>query len=66
VSDRVTQWPLYWFARLEGAVERRDFAAAADAQRHLQRLGIDVQYRPLQAHRKRQIVGAGEVADASR
>jgi hypothetical protein len=38
-------WPLWWFARLEAAVERGDHAAAAEAQRELERLGVDVRYR---------------------
>lgn len=44
-SDRPTvDWPLWWFARLEGAVERGDHAAAAEAQRELERLGVRVLY----------------------
>jgi hypothetical protein len=38
------RWPLYWFARLEDAVERGDHAAAAEAQRQLARLGVQVRY----------------------
>lgn len=37
-------WPLWWFARLEAAVERGDHAAAAKAQRELARLGVKVAY----------------------
>ncbi len=37
-------WPVYWFARLEAAVESGDHAAAADAQRQLARLGVLVRY----------------------
>jgi len=40
----VTDWPLYWFARLEKAVEQGDHQAAAEAQRHLARLGVRVNY----------------------
>jgi hypothetical protein len=39
-----TDWPLYWFAKLEKAVEEGDHAAAAEAQRHLARLGVHVNY----------------------
>jgi hypothetical protein len=41
----VIDWPLWWFVRLEAAVERGDHAAAAEAQRELERLGVTVQYR---------------------
>jgi hypothetical protein len=37
-------WPLWWFIRLEAAVERGDHQAAAEAQRELARLGVRVQY----------------------
>jgi hypothetical protein len=47
-----TDWPLYWFAQLERAVEWGDHQAAARAQRQLARLGVRVQYgRPRQATR---------------
>jgi hypothetical protein len=42
--DRVIDWPLWWFASLEAAVERGDHAAAAKAQRQLERLGVQVRY----------------------
>lgn len=43
--DRPTiDWPLWWFARLEAAVERGDHQAAAEAQRQLDRLGVRVNY----------------------
>jgi hypothetical protein len=35
---------LYWFARLEKAVEQGDHQAAAEAQRELARLGVRVAY----------------------
>jgi hypothetical protein len=38
-------WPLWWFARLEAAIERGDYQTAARAQRELERLGVTVQYR---------------------
>jgi hypothetical protein len=39
-----TDWPLYWFAKLEKAVEEGDHEAAAEAQRQLARLGVRVRY----------------------
>lgn len=39
-----TDYPIYWFARLEKAVEDGDFEAAASAQRHLKRLGVHIRY----------------------
>jgi hypothetical protein len=44
-SDPVRDWPLWWFARLEAAIERGNYPAAAHAQRELERLGVTVQYR---------------------
>jgi hypothetical protein len=44
-ETQVADWPLWWFARLEAAVERGDYPAAARAQRELERLGVTVQYR---------------------
>jgi len=42
--DPVRDWPLWWFARLEAAIERGDYQTAAEAQRELERLGVTVQY----------------------
>lgn len=42
--DPLHDWPLWWFSRLEAAVERGDHIAAADAQRELARLGVKVCY----------------------
>ncbi len=54
-DDRTVDWPLWWFARLEAAVERGDHVAAAEAQRQLERLGVDVRYgRPRREQRARQ------------
>jgi hypothetical protein len=39
-----TDWPLYWFAKLEKSVEDGDHQAAAEAQRELARLGVRVAY----------------------
>jgi hypothetical protein len=43
-DQRTIDWPLWWFARLEAAVERGDHATAAKAQRELERLGVSVRY----------------------
>jgi hypothetical protein len=40
----IRNWPLWWFSKLECAVERGDFAAAARAQRELARLGVRVDF----------------------
>jgi hypothetical protein len=37
------QWPLYWFAQLEGALEDGDLARAAEAQAQLEHLGLRVE-----------------------
>ncbi len=42
--DDYTDLPIYWFARLDKAVEEGDHAAAAEAQRQLERLGVNVRY----------------------
>jgi hypothetical protein len=39
-----SDWPVYWFAALERAVEDGDHQAAAEAQRQLSRLGVEVRY----------------------
>jgi hypothetical protein len=39
-----TDWPLYWFAALEKAVEEGDHQTAAEAQLELARLGVRVAY----------------------
>jgi hypothetical protein len=58
--DRIADWPLWWFSRLEVAVERGDYRAAVTAQRELERLGVTVQYRG------RTPVRPQEVSNASR
>jgi hypothetical protein len=45
LPDPVRDWPLWWFARLEAAIERGDYPAAAEAQQELERLGVTVRYR---------------------
>jgi hypothetical protein len=50
------RWPVYWFARLEMAVEAGDHRAAARAQRRLARLGVRVNYgRPRPAEGVRHV-----------
>ncbi len=54
-----TDWPLYWFARLEKAVEEGDHQTAAEAQRQLARLGVRVSYgRPRVAPQDAALEGA--------
>jgi hypothetical protein len=43
--DRVTDWPLWWFAQLDSALGRGDDGAAAAALRELEQLGIEVRFR---------------------
>jgi hypothetical protein len=58
-AERTIDWPLWWFARLEAAVERGDHIAAAEAQRELERLGVTVRYgRPNQRHQTAKEEGA--------
>lgn len=40
----VTDVPIYWFAKLERALDDGDFEAAAEAQRQLERLGVTVRF----------------------
>ena len=42
--EQTVDWPLWWFARLEAAVERGEHGAAAGAQRELKRLGVRARY----------------------
>ena len=43
--DRFADWPLWWFAQLEAALERGDHRAAAAAVRKLEQLGIEVRFK---------------------
>jgi hypothetical protein len=43
-ADDVRESAVYWFTILEIAVEAGDHATAADAQRELFRLGVEVRY----------------------
>ena len=40
-----SDWPLYWFAELERAVDQNEWAAAETARQELERLGVTVTYR---------------------
>lgn len=42
----ITEYPVYWFAQLEQAIERGNLREAANAQRRLKRMGIDVKFEP--------------------
>lgn len=50
--DPPTDTPIALFVKLDLAVERGDHVAAAEAQRQLARLGIDVRYGRPSADRK--------------
>jgi hypothetical protein len=43
-QESTRDWPLWWFARLEAAIERGDRRAAAESLRQLDRLGIEVRF----------------------
>lgn len=43
-TTATTHWPLWWFARLESAIERGDHRAAREAIKKLERLGIEVRF----------------------
>jgi hypothetical protein len=59
-SDSVRDWPLWWFSRLEAAIERGDFRAAIEAQHELERLGVTVVYRGRQPVRMEKGVARGQ------
>ena len=41
--------PLYWFALLQGALDKGDLQAAAAAQRRLSALGVEVSFPAIKA-----------------
>jgi hypothetical protein len=41
----IVDWPAYWFLLLDRYVAEGELEAAAEAQRQLERLGVDVRYR---------------------
>jgi hypothetical protein len=60
-SEQALDWPTYWFAALERAVEASDFQAAAEAQKQLERLGVKVQFvsRPRKGKADAVLLGDG-------
>jgi hypothetical protein len=56
--DRFRDQPIYWFAILDGAVERGDHATAARAQAQLRRLGVRVRYGRPRPNRQEGIADA--------
>jgi hypothetical protein len=44
IADKTADWPLFWFARLEAALDRGDTPTATQALRRLEHLGIEVRY----------------------
>jgi hypothetical protein len=51
-KDRITDWPLWWFARLDAALERDDRRIAQEALRRLEQMGIEVRFRVPARRRK--------------
>jgi hypothetical protein len=45
ISRPIVDWPGYWFLLLEHYLTDGELEAAAEAQRQLERLGVDVRYR---------------------
>jgi hypothetical protein len=41
----IIDWPGYWFLLLERYLAEGELEAAAEAQRQLERLGVEVRYR---------------------
>lgn len=44
--EKAPDWPTYWFARFDEAVESGNAELRSKAQAELRRLGYDVQFRP--------------------
>ena len=44
-SDDIREWPIYWFARLESAIETGNVTLATRANSRLLKLGFDVKVR---------------------
>ena len=40
----IADWRLWWFSRLEAAIERGDDRAAKEALLNLERLGVEVRF----------------------
>jgi hypothetical protein len=60
LSDPVRDWPLWWFGKLEAAIERGDYQTAARAQRELERLGVIVQFRGRRPYRSEEVSSADD------
>jgi hypothetical protein len=45
IEREIHDSPIYWFALLEAARQKHNFAAAAQAKDQLERLGVSVKYR---------------------
>jgi hypothetical protein len=43
-TTQIADWRLWWFARLDSAIERGDHRAAREAIKNLERLGIEVRF----------------------
>jgi hypothetical protein len=43
-TPKPTDWPVYWFAALERAIEENDWQAAENAKQQLERLGVSVSF----------------------
>jgi hypothetical protein len=41
----IVDWPAYWFLLLDRYLAEGELEAAAEAQRQLERLGVEVRYR---------------------
>lgn len=49
VNDEIKNSPIAWFYVLEDARREGDFERAAQAQRELRRLGIEIRYKGISA-----------------
>jgi hypothetical protein len=54
VSERVKDSPSYWFSVLQTGIDLSDFEIAAEAQRELKRLGVEVKYRKTSLSRQQE------------
>jgi hypothetical protein len=44
-TSPIVDWPAYWFILLDRYLQEGELEAAAEAQRQLDRLGVEVRYR---------------------
>ncbi|MDP6117920.1 MAG: hypothetical protein QGF00_30215 [Planctomycetota bacterium] len=54
VSERVKDSPSYWFSVLQTGIDLSDFELAAEAQRELRRLGVEVKFRKTNLSRQQE------------